>query len=348
LNDSLWSQAESLDIILVSRVYGVTVKFRLSDSMNKNCNILLIGDLMIDRYLWGRCDRISPEAPVPVIDIERESKTLGGAGNVVNNLLALGCKVTLFSVIGEDAAGSELKEMLHEKGIESAGILMQSGRRTSNKTRVIATHQQVVRFDSETKSSISQSNETALIEAVTKAMDQCDLILFSDYGKGILTVRTCQEIITVARQKGKKVLVDPKGRDYSKYKGAFLITPNRKEAGEATGLHLETLEDAKQAGAVLRRDLNLDYAIVTLSEEGMVVIHDEMHHIPTKARQVFDVTGAGDTVLAALGYSIATGKSVDEAAHFANLAAAVVVGKIGADTATLDEIADYEAGEGSK
>ncbi len=314
--------------------------------MNRKPSVILIGDLMIDRYLWGRCDRISPEAPVPVIDIEKETKTLGGAGNVVSNLLALGCHVNLFSVIGDDKAGNELKEMLHEKGISLNGVITQSGRRTSNKTRVIATHQQVVRFDSETKSAISEETETRLIKSVIASLDEADLILFSDYGKGILTLRTCQDIITAARDKGKKVLIDPKGRDYSKYRGAFLITPNRKEAGEATGLHLETLEDAKEAGFILRRELNLDYTIITLSEEGMVVIHDEMHHIPTKARQVYDVTGAGDTVLAALGYSIATGKTVDEAAYYANLAAAVVVGKIGAETASPEEIAAYEAETG--
>lgn len=304
--------------------------------------ILLIGDLMIDRYLWGKCDRISPEAPVPVIDIERETTTLGGAGNVLYNLLTLGASVKVCSVIGDDAHGQELSGMIEKIGVDSSMIIRQTGRNTSNKTRVIASHQQVVRFDRETKTPVSPESETRLIQHVKSAIGDVDLILLSDYAKGVLTTQTTQDIITLGKERGLKVLVDPKGKDYKKYTGAYLITPNRKEAGESTGKTLNTMEDVKEAGISLKTKLNLDCAVITLSEEGMAVIRDDLHHIPTRAREVFDVTGAGDTVLASLGYSLATGYSMDEAAHFANTAAAVVVGKVGAATATLEEIEQYD------
>lgn len=305
-------------------------------------SILLIGDLMIDRYLWGRCDRISPEAPVPVVDIDRETTNLGGAGNVLNNLLALECNVSVISVVGDDGAGDELASMLRATGAGTGGLVIQKGRKTSRKSRVIASHQQMIRYDSETKSDIDEQTEKTVIDTVNDEILSADIILLSDYGKGVLTRGVCTSVINIAAEHGKRVIVDPKGRDYSKYSGAFLVTPNRKEAGEATGKHLETLDDVRSAGVELREKMNLNYTVITLSEEGMAVIGDDMHHIPTRAREVFDVTGAGDTVLAAFGYALVTGRDMDEAARFANEAAAVVVAKVGAATATLAEIEDYE------
>lgn len=297
---------------------------------------------MIDRYLWGRCDRISPEAPVPVVDIDRETMNLGGAGNVLNNLLALDSHVFVVSVVGDDSAGDELAAMLRSTGAGTGGLVIQRGRKTSRKSRIIASHQQMLRYDSETKSDIDESSEIVILEIVKKQISEIDIILLSDYGKGVLTQNVCNAVIKIAADNGKRVIVDPKGRDYSKYTGAFFVTPNRKEAGEAVGRHLVTMDDVRSAGKELRERLNLQYAVITLSEEGMAVIGEEMHHIPTRAREVFDVTGAGDTVLAAFGYALVTGREIDQAARFANEAAAVVVAKIGAATATLAEIEDYE------
>ncbi len=304
--------------------------------------VLLIGDLMIDRYLWGRCERISPEAPVPVVDIEKETKNLGGAGNVINNLLALDTQVTVVSVVGDDDAGRELSGMLESLGATTSGLVVQAGRKTSRKTRIIATHQQMIRYDSETKSAVDNDTESKLLATVEKEINSCDIILLSDYNKGVLTPSICAGIIKLATERGKKVLADPKGLDYSKYTGAFLITPNRKEAGEAVGRTLESLDDVRRAGLELRDNFKFNYAVITLSEEGMAVVGDEMHHIPTRAREVFDVTGAGDTVLASIGYALVNGRDIDQAARFANEAAAVVVAKVGAATATLAEIEAYE------
>lgn len=304
----------------------------------KRPSILLIGDLMIDQYLWGRCDRISPEAPVPVVEIESETRNLGGAGNVLNNLIALECDVHVVSVVGDDPAGKELTEMLEATGTSTDGLVIQPERHTSKKTRIIATHQQMLRYDRETRDPVDEIAANHLMNTIQQKLKETDIVLLSDYGKGVLSEDLCAGIIKEAKSAGKRVLVDPKGVDYSRYTGSYLITPNRKEAGLATGMELKNMEDVRKAGNLLRNQLKLDYAVITLSEEGMAVIGDELHHIPTRAREVFDVTGAGDTVLASLGYALVIGKDIDDAAKFANEAAAVVVAKVGAATVTLEEI----------
>ncbi len=305
-------------------------------------SILVIGDVMLDHYLWGKCERISPEAPVQVIDVQRESTVLGGAGNVVNNLLSLGANVSVLSVVGNDDNGSELLGMLESLGADAKGIIRQAGRKTSKKSRVIASHQQVVRYDSESKDDITESSVNALLAHCVRYIRTVDVVLLSDYGKGILTTAFTCKLIALAQKYQKPILVDPKGDDYSKYRGATLITPNKKEASIATKIAIKDDESLQKAGNFLKESLGLEYAIITLSEDGMAIFGEYFEKIPTVAREVYDVTGAGDTVLASLGYALACGLSIQEAASFANAAAAVVVGKLGSATVSLDEVDAYE------
>ena len=305
-------------------------------------NILVVGDLMLDHYLWGSSDRISPEAPVPVIDINDESEVLGGAGNVINNLKALGANVMVASAIGSDENGRRLMAMLKSLYINTDALINENGRKTTRKSRVIASHQQVVRFDSESRQEITQEVADKILSSVKRNIFMIDIVLLSDYGKGVLSEYLTQNIIDLAKKHNKKILIDPKGRDYSKYRGATLVTPNRKEASEATGIDIVDDESLKRAGFWLKNELDLDMAMITLSEEGMAIFSDDIYKIDTVAKEVYDVTGAGDTVLSALGFVLSIGGDIKEAARVANAAAAVVVGKIGSATATWDEIIEYE------
>jgi D-beta-D-heptose 7-phosphate kinase/D-beta-D-heptose 1-phosphate adenosyltransferase len=308
-------------------------------------NILVIGDLMVDHYIWGSCDRISPEAPVQVVDVKREENLLGGAGNVMNNLLTLGANVGVCSVIGDDLSGDFISQRVGQRGIRKEGFITQKGRVTTKKSRIMALKQQIVRVDKENREDISQESQDGILLRTGIILDFYDLILLSDYAKGVLTPYLTQEIIKLAKSKNRKVLVDPKGSDYSKYKGATLITPNKKEASLATGIDIVDEESLKRAGELLRSDLELEQVIITLSEDGMALFDESgMRVIPTVAREVYDVTGAGDTVLAALGYAQAKNRSLDESVSFANSAAAVVVAKIGSATVSCEEISEYERG----
>ncbi len=309
---------------------------------NSHPDILVVGDLMIDYYLWGSSNRISPEAPVPVVDIKKETKLLGGAGNVVNNLIALGARVSVASVIGDDEVGKELLLMLKKIGVDSSLVVIEDGRKTTQKGRVIASNQQVIRFDSETKTDILKASEDKLLSLISKEINRFDAILISDYAKGVLTKRVLKEIISTAKRASKMVLIDPKGKDYSKYKGATLITPNKKEATEATGIEIKDEESLKRAGFWLKEKLELDYSIITLSEDGMAIFGEQMSKIPTVAKEVYDVTGAGDSVLSTIGFILASGGDIKVACKIANAAAAVVVGKLGSATASWDEIIEYE------
>ena len=309
---------------------------------NKQAKILVIGDLMIDHYLWGSVNRISPEAPVQVVDIEKETSVLGGAGNVVNNLHSLGCEVSVLSVIGKDEAGEELKELIEAIGA-NAYLVEQEERKTSKKSRIIASHSQVVRYDKESKENILAQSAETLYEKFKAICEAHDLILLSDYGKGVLTKELTQQIIQYANEHNKRVLVDPKGKDYSKYTGAYLLTPNKKEAIEASGVEISNDVTLIEALKKLKEIADLSVSLITLSEEGIAIFEDKLIMRPTVAREVYDVTGAGDTVLASLGYALAQGKDIVSAIEFANLAAGVVVGKLGSATATLDEIEHYRA-----
>ena len=313
-------------------------------NITKKPNILVIGDLMIDHYLWGKTTRISPEAPVQVVDIEKETTVLGGAGNVVNNLVALGSNVTVMSVIGEDDIADELTSMLEDIDVQHY-LICDEKRKTTKKSRIIASHQQVVRYDHESKDEISQESEAILISNLLKIIHSFDLILVSDYGKGVITNSLMSKIIFCASGDNLKVLVDPKGDDYSKYIGSYLLTPNKKEAIEATSINIKDEDSLKQALKKLHNTACLQVPMITLSEDGIAILDENDNVIikPTVAREVYDVTGAGDTVLASLGYCLATGEDVESSMEFANLAAGVVVGKIGSATATTEEIEEYKS-----
>jgi len=301
---------------------------------------LVIGDLMLDEYLWGRTERISPEAPVQVVDVAREDMRLGGAGNVLNNLVALGCRVHVVSVLGEDADGCLLRSLLEAKGIAVDGIFTASGRVTSRKTRVLASNQQMLRIDRESRESIDSGLAEQLVAHIRNVADRFQVILVSDYLKGVLTEPLLQAVIAIGRDKGIPVVVDPKGDDYRKYRGATLLTPNRKETQKASGVAITDEASLVQAGLTLRRNLDLDALVLTRSEEGMsLFLRDGRElHMPTEAREVFDVSGAGDTVLSLIGVGLAAGLSLEQAAAVSNLAAGVVVGKVGTSTVSPEEI----------
>ncbi len=305
-------------------------------------NILVVGDLMIDHYLWGKCERVSPEAPVQVVDVQREENLMGGAGNVLNNLLSLGATVGICSVIGEDDGAVWIDKRLDEKGVSKVALIKDKARKTTKKSRIIALHQQIVRVDKENKEDISLNSQEQILKKVESVLGEYDLLLLSDYKKGVLTDSLTKNLIMIASKMNIPVFADPKGNDYSKYAGATLITPNKKEASIATSIDISSEDALVEAGNKLKNSLDLKYAFITLSEEGMAIFGEEgMTKIPTVAREVFDVTGAGDTVIASLGFAYAHGLDIKDAAHFANEAAAVAVSKVGSATVTLDEISSY-------
>jgi D-beta-D-heptose 7-phosphate kinase/D-beta-D-heptose 1-phosphate adenosyltransferase len=306
-------------------------------------NILVVGDLMIDHYLWGSCERISPEAPVQVVDIAKETTVLGGAGNVINNLNALGATVSVAGVIGDDANGDELREMLREIAVDETQLIVQHGRKTSKKSRVIAVSQQILRYDKESKEDIESSSIETILSNLREDIQNYDAVILSDYGKGVLTDELCAGVIELSRKAGVRVLVDPKGSDFTKYRGATLLTPNKKEAQLATDIDIVDESSLKEALLKLKSECDLEISLITLSEDGIAIFDDKLKRFPTVAKEVFDVTGAGDTVIASIAYALSAGKDIDETAKFANLAAGVVVGKIGSATVTIDEIEEYEA-----
>ena len=305
--------------------------------------ILVIGDLMIDKYLWGQCNRVSPEAPVQVINIKSETEVLGGAGNVANNLLMLGSSVEVLSVIGDCEISNELRKLFKENRLSTKYLFEQKDRVTSKKTRIISAHQQVIRYDIESDEDINKKSEKKLIHIFNSIVNNFELIILSDYGKGVITDYIAREVIKIANSIGIKVLVDPKGTDYSKYTSAYLLTPNKKEASEATGINISDEKSLLDALIQLKNFCKLEASLITLSENGIAIFDDKYRSHPTVAREVFDVTGAGDTVIAALGYAIAVKQDIDSAAVLANLAAGVVVGKVGSATTSFDELIRYES-----
>lgn len=314
----------------------------MNDFQNKMPKILVIGDLIIDSYLWGSCDRISPEAPVQVVTVTKESTLLGGAGNVVNNLNSLGAQVDVISVIGKCEISIVLRELLNEININTQYLVTENNRVTSKKSRIIAANQQVVRYDRESTDEINKNSQLAIENTFKKIVNNYDSILLSDYGKGVLTDKLTRSIIKIANKNQKKVLVDPKGLDYSKYKGAYLMTPNKSEASEATRITIKDNKNLYKAIHKLKEKYELEVSLITLSEQGLAIFDDEFRIYPTSAREIFDVTGAGDTILASLGFALSCNKNIDEAVKFANLAAGVVVGKLGSATTSINEIINYK------
>jgi D-beta-D-heptose 7-phosphate kinase / D-beta-D-heptose 1-phosphate adenosyltransferase len=309
--------------------------------------VLVAGDFMLDEYLWGRVERISPEAPVAVVEVERETRTLGGAGNVVNNLVALGAQVEVLGLVGDDNPGHLLTQEMVRRGGGVDGLFTDPSRRTSRKTRVIGASQQVVRIDRETRTPGSPAFEAAAREFLAARLPGFQALVLSDYAKGVLTPGLLKELIAQGRVRNYPVVVDPKGADYSGYAGATVITPNRREAELAVGYSLARREDLVQAGEALRQGLALDCLLITLGAEGMLLFVGGGPEvaIPTRAREVYDVSGAGDTVAAVMALGLAQWGDPVLAAALANVAAGVVVGKVGTAPIFRAELA-RELGQG--
>jgi D-glycero-beta-D-manno-heptose-7-phosphate kinase len=303
------------------------------DSMPSK-NILIIGDIMLDEYIWGTVERISPEAPVPVVDVREETFRLGGAGNVVRNLSSLNAGVRIFSVTGNDRQGETIFNLLREEGVDADGLIKDDSRRTIVKTRIIAHTQQVVRIDKEDREHISDDNRHSLLSAVKQKMSDADAVILSDYGKGLLSVGLIADIITEAGKYGLLVSVDPKERNFPHYKNAGIITPNMKELAFGAGMPISSEKDMINAAGRIFDMLGCKMILATRGAEGMSLFEgrDHVTHIPTAAKMVFDVTGAGDTVISVFTLASASGATPAEAAAISNIAAGIVVGEVGAAT----------------
>ncbi|MBQ3834380.1 MAG: D-glycero-beta-D-manno-heptose-7-phosphate kinase [Elusimicrobia bacterium] len=308
----------------------------------KDKSILVVGDTMVDRFIWGKVSRISPEAPVPVVEVKNETETLGGAGNVASNITSLGAKSYIVTVVGDDLNGLRMKEMLEEKNINTDYIVVDQHRPTTLKTRIIASNQQVVRVDKEIKGAFSGQTEQNILKSIDDIMKKVDGVIISDYAKGIVTDKVLKKIITLAKKKKIPVTVDPKVENFKKYKHITCMTPNTKEAIEGMNAQhqgIKTDADIANLGKKILKLLQSDSVLITRGEKGMTVIEKKkITHIPTRAKEVYDVTGAGDTVIATMTLALAAKWNLVEAAEIANFAAGVVVGKVGTATVTVEEI----------
>jgi D-beta-D-heptose 7-phosphate kinase/D-beta-D-heptose 1-phosphate adenosyltransferase len=305
------------------------------------CRLLVVGDLMIDEYVWGDVNRISPEAPVQVVAVNNEEYTLGGSGNVVNNLVALGAQVSVLGVVGTGRDGGLLLDQLSDLGTETAGIIRERGRPTTKKTRIIADHQQVLRIDRETKKNISSDSYTSILAMAEKIIPEVDVVLISDYGKGLITRELVAKLVKLAGANKTTTIADPKGLDFTKYAGISLLTPNKKEASLASGVEIVDADSLAAAGSLLIEKSGIEKLLITCGKDGMVLFDPgkKPYTISTKAREVYDVSGAGDTVLAVLGLAVAAGLTFEESVALANTAAGIVVGKVGTATVTRKELA---------
>jgi D-beta-D-heptose 7-phosphate kinase/D-beta-D-heptose 1-phosphate adenosyltransferase len=306
-----------------------------------DCHILVVGDFMVDAYLWGDAQRISPEAPVQVVSVRAEEHTLGGAGNVISNLAALGAKVSAVGVIGCGSDAQLVLHLLNNLGVHTGGIIQDPERPTTRKTRIIANHQHVLRFDRETKAEIDQQIVSQVSQAAVELMADADLILISDYGKGVISAALMNKLTAAAQKYDKLLIVDPKGLDFKKYAGASILTPNKKETALAAGIEVVDEQTLAEAARRLIQKTGIDKILVTCGRDGMVYYerNTRPYQIGARARQVFDVSGAGDTVLAVLGLGIAAGYAIKEAMALANTAAGIVVGKVGTATVNKTELA---------
>jgi len=301
-----------------------------------NVTILVVGDIMLDRYWWGSVKRISPEAPVPVVDLQKSSFAPGGAANVAVNIAGLGAKPILVGAAGADHDAELLNNLLSEQGVSAEHVLRSTTRPTTVKTRIIAHNQQVVRVDQETTGDLSGSDEDAIWQIIERNLANADVVLLSDYAKGVLSEGLTKRLIGAAIELGKLVLVDPKGKDYSRYAGATLLTPNRREAAEACNLHDDADGLVDIAGQRLMSELGLEMALITQGEEGMTLFQKgrEPMHLSAAAHEVYDVTGAGDTVIACLSVALGAGMNLLEAASLANISAGLVVEQVGTTAIT--------------
>jgi len=318
-------------------------KFKAFLKSDYRPRIMVVGDLILDEYIWGSVSRISPEAPVPILETKSENLTLGGAANVANNLVALGCEVHLVGAIGHDEKGDKLLSLIEEKKISSKGIFRFVYRPTTSKIRVIGHNQQILRIDKEDNRPITEETENKIIKFINKTLPDMDIVICSDYRKGILTEKVFSATTHRANNSKKRVLVDPKSSNFELYRGATIITPNQFEVEEAVPIKIQDKIDLDRAAEYL---LNLTHAkaiLITRGKDGMTLYPNKEKpiDIPTQAKEVFDVTGAGDTVVSILAMALAIGFNYQDSAWLSNMAASIVVGKIGTAVVTLPEIDEY-------
>lgn len=295
-------------------------------------SVMCVGDVMLDRFVYGAVERISPEAPIPVLRIERQTTMLGGAGNVAANLEALGAAPRFLSVVGDDeAGGAVLRRLVEGRLADGCHVVTEPGRQTSEKTRFLASSQQLLRADAETVAAISGGSQEALVSMARALLPEVHAVILSDYGKGVLTSDVLESVIRAAKEQGRPVIVDPKGSDYRRYRGADVVTPNRRELAQASGLPVGEDDEVVAAARWIIDTCGIGAVVVTRSERGMSVVTEggRVDHLPAEAREVYDVSGAGDTVVATLAAALGAGVPVADAARLANLAAGVVVGKVG-------------------
>ena len=311
---------------------------RLIEGDWRNTRVLVVGDVMLDRYIWGDVERISPEAPVPIVHAVHRTERPGGAANVAMNINGLGSKAILFGFSGDDEDGMALQDCLREAGVGSELTLLAS-HPTTTKLRILSGKQQILRLDTEQAAGYPEGAHAALIGRVEAAMDSADAVVLSDYAKGGLTEDVCQRVITAANKRGIPVLVDPKQRDFSRYRGATTICPNLTELSAALGIPARETDALLSAGQSLVSELRLEYLVATMSDKGIAVLTRNSRFIaPAVARQVFDVSGAGDTVIATLALALAGGLEMETAVQLANIAAGIVVGKVGTVPVNRDEL----------
>ena len=306
-------------------------------------NILVVGDVMLDKFIWGTVSRISPEAPVPVLWAKSESFMPGGASNVANNMSALGVKVYLCGVIGDDEAGRILTAELAKRGINNDGVLIDDSRPTVEKTRIIAHHQQVVRIDKESNVAIDNKIITRILSFAKDKVPEVDAVVIEDYGKGLIIPHLLKELVPFSRARKKIITVDPKQEHFNFYKGVTAIMPNRKEAEDASGIRIKDVASLKAAGEELLRRLRCEAILITLGEDGMALFQRSKGwvHIPTVAQEVYDVSGAGDTAIAVFTLAKSCGANMVEAAHISNVAAGIVVGKVGIGVCSAEELRSH-------
>ena len=305
-----------------------------------SAKVLCVGDVVLDHYLHGVVERISPEAPIPILSVEREDAMLGGAGNVMRNLASLGAAVRCVTVVGEDTAGKEIGRLLRDIGIGTRHLIKDGGRRTSTKARYLAAGQQMLRADFETVAPLAPGIRGRLLDAAIAAMRGCSVMVLSDYGKGTLAEGVAGLLIDVAKRAGKAVIVDPKGADFGRYRGATLLTPNRHELGEATRMATESEQEIVAAARHLLDSTGVDAVLATRGAEGMALVaaDGQISHLAARAREVFDVSGAGDTVVATVAAALGAGAELARAAALANVAAGIVVAKVGTAAVGAEEV----------
>ena len=302
--------------------------------------VVVVGDILMDEYVWGDVSRISPEAPVPVVEVKRETKMLGGAANVVNNIASLGGTPILCGVIGDDKTGREIVDTMNQQGLRTDGIIREQGRPTSIKTRVVAHNQQVVRFDREERKCLEDESIKRILDFIRQMKGDYEAIIVADYGKGVISSKLMEGLRKLLSDSGILIAVDPKIGNFEFYHGVDVITPNHHEAAAFCRMEIVDEESLVQAGRHMLNELNCRSVLITQGKDGMTLFerNGEISHIPTVARKVFDVTGAGDTVISALCLGLASGMDLRSAAMIANIAAGIVVGEVGTSTVGVEEL----------